>query len=129
MMNLMLKRNLLGAVLIALALYGCGGGGGGTGDSSITPGSGSPAASSSVTLNWEAPGTRVDGTAMAIEDIAGYKLHYGSSSGSYTGSIDVGNSNSYTMEDLPAGTYYFAVTAYDLNGNESAYSPEVSGTI
>lgn len=126
MKHLFTKRNLLGSVLIAFMLSGCGGGGGSTG---ADPGTESPAASSSVTLNWNSPSTRIDGSVMTTEEVAGYKIHYGSSSGNYSTVIDVGNVTSYTVDALTAGTYYFSVTAYDLNGNESPGSTEISGAI
>ena len=60
-------------------------------------------------------------------DLAGYKLYYGTSSGSYQHSLDVGNVTQYTLGGLRDGvTYYFAATAYDTAGNESGYSNEVS---
>jgi hypothetical protein len=38
--------------------------------------------------------------------------------------------NSYTLNNLPGGqTYYFAVSAYDNAGNNSALSAEVSKSI
>jgi fibronectin type 3 domain-containing protein len=61
-------------------------------------------------------------------DVAGYKIYYGTSSKSYTGSVDVGNVTSYTLTGLTQGqTYYIAVTAYNTSGSESNYSGEVSG--
>jgi hypothetical protein len=63
-------------------------------------------------------------------DLAGYKIYYGLSSGNYTFSINVGKVTQYTVSQLTEGlVYYFAVTAYDTAGNESAYSPEVSAQI
>ncbi len=60
-------------------------------------------------------------------DLAGYKLYYGTSSGSYQQSVNVGNLTQYSLSNLQDGvTYYFAVTAYDTEGNESGYSNEVS---
>ncbi len=58
--------------------------------------------------------------------LAGYKVYYGNSSGSYDGNIDVGNQTSYTVTDLVEGeTKYFALTAYDMSDSESNYSNEV----
>ena len=71
-----------------------------------------------VTLAWEA---------NSESDLAGYKIHYGTASNSYTVHIDVNNVTTYTVTGLTAGqTYYFAATAYDASGNESGYSNSVS---
>src|SRR5207249_4246245 len=71
-----------------------------------------------VTLTWD-PNT--------YPDLAGYKLYYGTSSGSYQFSVDVGNQTSYSLAGLLEGQiYYFAVTAYNSSGVESAFSNEVS---
>jgi hypothetical protein len=65
-----------------------------------------------------------------ITDLVGYKLYYGTSSGDYTTSVDVGDTLSGYVVGLTHGTtYYFAVTAYDISGNESAYSDEFSKLI
>ena len=77
-----------------------------------------------VTLTWNAPTTNVDGT--PITGLAGYKVYLGPSSGVYSTQITIGNVNLYTVTLLPAGTYYFAVTAYNTAGGESAFSNEVS---
>ena len=59
-------------------------------------------------------------------DITGYMVYYGTSSGDYDVTLDVGNWTSVTIEDLEDGeAYYFSVTAYDLGDNESGYSNEV----
>lgn len=59
-------------------------------------------------------------------DIIGYKLYYGTDSGQYTESIDVGNTTSYTLSVVTPGMYYFAVTAYELDQHESSFSNEAS---
>jgi hypothetical protein len=59
-------------------------------------------------------------------DLAGYKIHYGAASGSYTNVVNVGNQTTYTLTGLTAGvTYYIAATAYNTSGLESTYSNEV----
>lgn len=69
--------------------------------------------------------------ASTSSGVAGYKLSYGQTSGSYTSTIDVGNTTSYTVPSLQDGTkYYFAVKAYDsAKTTESAYSNEASFTV
>jgi hypothetical protein len=74
-----------------------------------------------VTLAWDA---------STSSNVTGYKLHYGTTSGSYTYNVDAGNATSYTLSALSTGvTYYFAATAYDSSGDESAYSNEVAYTV
>lgn len=82
----------------------------------------------SVTLDWEAPTTRADGTALA--DLAGYRVYYGTGTGQYSNSVDIGNSTTCVIENLSTGnTYYFVVTSYDSSGNESEPSNEISKAI
>lgn len=71
-----------------------------------------------VTLTWNKSNA---------DDIAGYKIYYGNSSRNYNSIADVGNQTSYTISNLVDGnTYFVAVTAYDINGNESGFSKEIS---
>jgi hypothetical protein len=81
----------------------------------------------SATLGWSASTTNVDGTPLT--DLAGYKIYYGTSSGSYSKVIDVGNITTFVVNNLTAGTYYFTVTAYNIYGSESGYSNEASKII
>ena len=85
--------------------------------------------SGSAALSWVAPTLRTDGT--ALNNLAGFRIYYGTVSGSYPNSISITNPKlgGYTVEALPAGTYYFVTTAFDAYGNESAYSNPVSKTI
>jgi hypothetical protein len=58
--------------------------------------------------------------------VRGYVIYYGTSSGNYTQSIDVGNATSCAISGLQAGAnYYLAVTAYDESRNESGFSNEI----
>jgi hypothetical protein len=62
--------------------------------------------------------------------VAGYSMYYGTSSGRYTNSVDVGSSTRCTISALMEGvTYYLAVTAYDGSGNQSGYSDEIVYTV
>jgi len=79
----------------------------------------------SRTVVWDAPSTGADGTALSSDGIGGYKIYYGTSSENYTDTIDVGKGTTYTFSSLSNGTYYVAVTVYDINGVESDYSNEV----
>ncbi|MGD9676507.1 MAG: hypothetical protein AB7V19_07480 [Candidatus Bipolaricaulia bacterium] len=82
-----------------------------------------------TTLNWIAPTQNVDGTPLT--DLAGYRIYYGKTSGLYDGNLEVPVSSatsspvSLTLESELDDFWYFAMTAYDTDGNESAYSNEV----
>lgn len=82
----------------------------------------SPAYAGDATLSWDAPTTNADGTPLT--DLGGYKVYYGTASRVYGTPIDVKNVLTYKVIGVTKGTY-FAVTAYDTSGNESAYSNEV----
>lgn len=62
-------------------------------------------------------------------DLDGYIVYHGIVTNTYTESVDVGNVLTYVWNNLPYGTNYFAVTAYDTSANESAHSSEVSTVI
>jgi hypothetical protein len=71
-----------------------------------------------TTLIWDA---------VIHPDLAGYMIYYGISSRDYDVSLDVGNWTSVTIAGLDGSeTYYFAVTAYSVYGEESDFSNEVS---
>ncbi len=58
--------------------------------------------------------------------VSGYKVYFGTQSGSYQAPIDAGNTTTYTVTGLSeTQTYYFAVTAYSST-QESPLSQELS---
>ena len=76
-----------------------------------------PAQSAQVTLQWD-PNPEAE--------LAGYRVYYGTSSGNYSHSLDVGKTTTCTVTNLQDGTpYYFAATAYDTDLAESDFSAEV----
>jgi len=60
------------------------------------------------------------------DNIAGYRLYYGSESRNYTSVIDITNGTLKKISKLAKGQhYYFAVTAYNQTGQESDFSEEL----
>jgi hypothetical protein len=81
----------------------------------------------SITLEWSTPTLNSDGTPCI--DLSGFKVYWGTASGQYTFSKDVGNAVVATIADLVPGNYYFTISAYDASGNESGLADELVETI
>lgn len=114
----MARHKMIFRVFLLLALTlpfisGCGSGGG---EEDLT-------LEKSVTLAWDTPALNSDGT--ILDDLAGFTIYYGQSSQNYSESIDAGDVNDYTVDNLTSGMWCFSVTAYDASGNESDFSNEV----
>lgn len=82
-----------------------------------------------ATLDWAAPTENTDGSVLT--NLAGYNVHYGTSPNNLTQVVKVANPGltNYVVDNLPAGTWYFAVTSYSADGMESPDSAVVSTTI
>jgi hypothetical protein len=63
------------------------------------------------------------------ESIAGYRIHYGTTSRNYSGVVEVGRQTTTTISNLPSGSYFAAVTAMNIFGIESELSDEVAFSI
>lgn len=82
----------------------------------------------SATVMWVAPTHNTDGSLLI--DLAGYRVHYGVA-GTLTNVVDVASANatSYEIVGLNAGTWHFAVAAYNTLGTEGDLSGIVSKAI
>jgi hypothetical protein len=79
------------------------------------------AQAATVTVAWD-PNTE--------SDLAGYVVSWGTVTGAYAFTQDVGNVAAYAVPNLqPGTTYYVAVQAYNTNGLTSPYSTELTVTI
>ena len=89
----------------------------------------SPSSARAATLSWEAPTTNTDGTALT--DLAGYRIYYGANADNLSQSVQINTVGlqTYVMDDLEPGTWYFAVMAVTADGAESALSDIVVKTI
>jgi len=88
-------------------------------------------ATGSASLSWVAPTTKTDGSPLSLSEIAGFRIYHGTTSNNLTLLHDLsdGSATSYTVTGLESATHYFAVTGYDYNANESAYSSIASKMI
>ena len=82
---------------------------------------------SSASLDWAAPTTNTNGSALT--NLGGYKIYYGTSSSRLSSTITISNPGllTYVVDGLPIGTtYYFAIVAVTTGGVESTDSAVVS---
>ncbi len=86
----------------------------------ITPPPVDPPTTGTVTLSWDAPTANADGS-QPLTDLTGYTICYGPSNTQLQDCLDVGNVTTVDL-DLPVGTHYVAVRAYDNWRNESDFS-------
>ena len=118
------------AILICTALGACHGPDS-TSASSATSSTPPDSTVKAITLSWSPPTENSDGTSLT--NLAGYTLHYGTTPQDYTGSIEITNptATSYVVSDsdFPAGTYYFAISAYNAQQVSSSMSGEVTVTL
>src|SRR4030088_3454769 len=128
-------------VVAAFVLVGCGQGSpdastASTGPSaapsappSSPPPTSPPPTSGIATLSWQAPTTNTNGAALT--DLAGYRIYYGTSATALSDTIQLTSVGlqTYVIQNLASGTWYFAVTAVASTGVESALSDVVSKTI
>jgi hypothetical protein len=110
---------LLLVSIVTLLLTACGGGG-----SDASSDNRDNTTSGRIVLSWVAPSTRDDGSYLPLTELEGYRIYYGSSADTLTMLVDLNDTDitEYSVDSLPSGNYYFAVTVYDLDGSESAFS-------
>jgi hypothetical protein len=70
----------------------------------------------SVTLAWDA---------SPSPEVVGYRIHFGTNAGSYAFVTNAGLVRTQTVIVPHTGRWFFAATAMDANGLESAFSNEV----
>jgi hypothetical protein len=78
-----------------------------------------------VKLSWTSPTLNTDGT--TVTDLAGYRIYYGSTPAQLNQVVTVEGAEvtDYAFRELSAGTWYFAVAAYNSDKVESALSAVV----
>ena len=123
-------------VLAAFVLVGCGQGSTdastastGPSASASAPPASPPPTIGNATLSWQAPTTNTDGGALT--NLAGYRIYYGTSASNLSTTIQLTGVGiqTYVIDNLTPGTWYFAIRAVASTGVESALSDIVSKTI
>ncbi|MBS0377874.1 MAG: fibronectin type III domain-containing protein [Proteobacteria bacterium] len=119
---------IVAVLLLAVALAGCNSqdSSSGTGSNTSQPTS---VGNGTATLSWEAPTTTTSG--QELSNLSGYRIYYGldQSNLSEVVSLDSVGIQTYVIDNLGTGTWYFAIKAVTAAGVESALSNVVSKTI
>jgi hypothetical protein len=141
---------LIACTVLFGALAGCGGGDGGasaastgstpTSQDPTTPASSSSAPASTpsgtstadtgfVSLAWQVPTTNTNGSALT--NLSGYVINYGQSATALNNAVKIDSPStvSYVVDNLAAGTWYFAISAVASDGTQSSLSNVVSTTV
>lgn len=87
---------------------------------------------SSVSINWNAPSSREDGSPLTIAELSGYEIYFfmdGSAEEEGVIYIEDPATTEYSTNTLSSGTYYFAISSIDTNGLYSSLSDYYSITI
>ena len=81
----------------------------------------------SVNISWSAPLERVDGTALTLEELAGYQIDWKNQTTGSSGSVNVSGAINtfYQIDDLQSGAYSFTLKSVDSAGLVSSASPEL----
>jgi Putative Ig domain len=82
-----------------------------------------------ATVSWVPPTMNEDGTALT--NLASYRVRYGRSDTDLSELVSINNPaiNTYVIDNLSSGTWFFAVIAVNSQGVESALSNVASKTI
>jgi hypothetical protein len=85
--------------------------------------------SANAALDWTPPTENTNGTVLT--NLAGYHVHYGTSATNLSKTVTVSNPGvtSYVVDNLSAGTWYFAISSYSTAGIESGLSAVVSSIV
>jgi large repetitive protein len=83
----------------------------------------------SATLTWTPVTQNTNGSVLT--DLAGYKVHYGTSANAMSTVVVLSNPSltTYLVTNLSPGTWYFGVSAYASDGTQSAMSNVGAKTI
>lgn len=78
-------------------------------------------------LSWTAPLTRENGNSLSMGEIAGFEVVYGTSAETLDQSLAIGDASvdELLVDELTAGTWYFAIRTLDTDGNRSRLSEVV----
>ena len=81
----------------------------------------------SLAVTWSAPEQRADGSQLAAQELAGYRINWNNDTNGESGSLLVqdGTATSYQIDNLNAGSYRLSLNTIDINGLVSSNSTDM----
>jgi hypothetical protein len=110
--------NYFALLVISILLLGCGGSGSNGSNGSVEK-----------ALSWTVPTQRVNGDALLLNDIKGYRFCYSKDGGAELCSdfdIATPGQSSYSISDLASGDYEITLATIDINNIYSDKSASLS---
>ena len=118
----------------SLLMTACGGGSNASSSATDLPRTVQPTtATSSISIGWDIPSTKVNGDPLSLSEIGGYKIYVTKNSSIIpslpNATITDTGATAHTINELASGTYYIYITTFDVNGDESPYSDYITKTV
>jgi hypothetical protein len=137
-----MSKAWIAALVLGIALAGCGGGSSSDSGSKAATNSGvlqnsgqtsdsQQSIKRAAALSWNAPLERQNQETLKMAELSGYVISYGQDPANLDQTVRVDNASTmeYTVENLADGTWYFSVQVEDNNGLISPPSDLVSKNI
>ncbi len=84
------------------------------------------ASSTTISVSWSIPKTRVDGTPLSVSELAGYKVNLFRGYTLITSvAISGGNVSNYVISNVSSGTYAVVLMAVDTAGKNSSLAHQL----
>jgi hypothetical protein len=86
---------------------------------------------SSIELTWDIPQAREDGSDLALGEINGYIIAYGTNENNMSTQLTVegASATNAILGNLTTGTYFFTIATIDSDGVQGAYSSVIQQSI
>ena len=89
-----------------------------------------PVSGNDVTLQWNIPTERENGSPLDLNDIAGYEVVYQlKDETAHTVSVAGGEVNSLQLDGLTPGSYTYKVRAVDVDGKSNQFSVDAVSVV
>jgi hypothetical protein len=110
--------------MLTLQLVACGGGGGASDTATVNNNIDQNQSAAILTISWEAPPYRQDGSVLDVSEIMGYRVYTGLTADNLDQTFWINDANQTNLDitQLLAQSFYIAMVVVDIYGVESDLS-------